>query len=113
MYWRIGPRYHDRPHADNKRDFRQPAVSGRSPGLLAFAGDLAVGWCELAPRAELAWLARARYLQPPDDLGVWSIPCFFVRRAYRHRGVVEALIEAAAAAAAAVRPPWRPTRWTR
>jgi GNAT superfamily N-acetyltransferase len=101
MYWRIGPRYHDRSRADNKRDLRQLAASGRPPGLLAFDGDLPVGWCELAPRAELAWLTHARFLQPPDDLPVWSIPCFFVRRTYRRRGVMGALIQAAAEVAAA------------
>jgi GNAT superfamily N-acetyltransferase len=105
MYWRIGPRYHDRPREDNQRDLRRLAASGPPPGLLAFDGDLAVGWCELAPRAELRWLARARYLQPPDDLPVWSIPCFFVRRAYRRRGVTAALIEAAAGVAAAAGAP--------
>jgi hypothetical protein len=61
MYWRIGPRYKDRPREENKRDLEQLARSGRPPGLLAFAGDIAVGWCELAPRAELDWLARGRY----------------------------------------------------
>src|SRR5215470_19653374 len=58
MYWRIGPRYRARPRADDRRDRQRLAGSGRPPGLLAFDGDLAVGWCELAPRAELGWLAR-------------------------------------------------------
>jgi GNAT superfamily N-acetyltransferase len=105
MYWRIGPGYRDRPRADNKGDLRQLAASGQPPGLLAFDGGLAVGWCELAPRAELRWLVRARYLQPPDDLPVWSIPCFFVRRTYRRHGVMGALIEAAAGVAAAAGAP--------
>ena len=100
MYWRIGPRYRDRPRADNKEDLRQLAASGRPPGLLAFDGNRAVGWCELAPRAELAWLARARYLGPVDDLPVWSVPCFYVRSSHRGRGVMDALIEAALPAAA-------------
>ena len=100
MYWRIGPGYRDRPRADNKRDLQQLAAAGQPPGLLAFDGDLAVGWCELAPRPQLQWLAHARYLQPPDDLPVWSIPCFFVRRTHRHHGVMGALIEGAARAAA-------------
>jgi GNAT superfamily N-acetyltransferase len=101
MYWRIGPRYRDRPPADNKHDLRHLAESGRPPGLLALEGDTAIGWCELAPRAELAWLTHVRHLQPPDDLPVWSIPCFFVRRADRRRGVMGALIDAAAGVAAA------------
>lgn len=95
MYWRLGPGYHERPRAENKRDLRSLAASGRPTGLLAFDGGLAVGWCQLAPRADLAWLARARYLGPVDDLPVWSVPCFFVRRSHRHQGVTTALIDAA------------------
>jgi GNAT superfamily N-acetyltransferase len=95
MYWRLGPRYHERPRAENKRDLRSLAASGRPTGLLAFDGALAVGWCQLAPRADLAWLAHARYLGPVDDLPVWSVPCFFVRRSHRHQGVTTALIDAA------------------
>jgi hypothetical protein len=49
MYWRLGPRYRDRPREDNKDDLRRLAASGQPPGLLAFDGGIAVGWCELAP----------------------------------------------------------------
>lgn len=105
MYWRIGPRYRQRPREDNKDDLHQLVASGQPPGLLAFDGDVAVGWCELAPRAELRWLASARYLQPVDDLPVWSLPCFYVRRVHRHAGISGALIEAALAVAAAAGAP--------
>jgi hypothetical protein len=100
MYWRIGPRYRERPRENNKRDRRQLAFSDRSPGLLAFVGGTAVGWCELAPRADLGWLAHARYLEPVDDQPVWSIPCFYVRRTHRGHGVMCALVETAVMAAA-------------
>ena len=105
MYWRIGPRYRDRPRADNKHDLRQLAASGQRPGLLAFDRDLAVGWCELAPRADLSWLARTPYLGPVDELPVWSLSCFYVRRTHRGRGVMNMLIEVAAHAAAAAGAP--------
>jgi GNAT superfamily N-acetyltransferase len=105
MYWRLGPRYNDQPREDNKRDRQLLAAAGQPPGLLAFDGERAVGWCELAPRAELAWLARARYLQPLDDLPVWSVPCFFVRRSHRGQGVTGALIEAAVTAATSAGAP--------
>ena len=101
MYWRIGPRYRDRPPAENKPELRQLAGSGQPPGLLAFDGDLAVGWCELAPRADLQWLERSRYLAPVDELPVWSLPCFYLRRTHRGQGVMDALIEAAVPVAAA------------
>lgn len=105
MYWRIGPAYRGRPREDNKRDLEQLARSPRPPGLLAFDGGLAVGWCELGPRADLGWLARGRYLRPVDDLPVWSVPCFYVRRSHRRQGVMGALIDAAVAAAAAAGAP--------
>jgi GNAT superfamily N-acetyltransferase len=105
MYWRIGPRYHERPRADNKRDLEELAGSGQPPGLLAFDDSVAVGWCEIAPRADLNWLAESRYFRPVDDLPVWSLACFYVRRAYRGRGVMGTLIEAAVAVAAAAGAP--------
>ena len=100
MYWRIGPRYRDRPRAENKHDLRQLAGSEQPPGLLAFDGNLAVGWCELALRADLAWLGHLRYLGPVDDLPVWSLACFYVRRTHRAQGVMNELIEAAVPVAA-------------
>jgi GNAT superfamily N-acetyltransferase len=100
MYWRIGPAYRSRPRPDNKSDLERLAGSGPPPGLLAFDGETAVGWCSLAPRADFGWLTRARYLRPPDDLPVWSAPCFYVRRTHRGRGVMDALIPAAVEAAA-------------
>lgn len=44
-------------------------------------------------------------VQPVDDLPVWSIPCFYVRRTHRGRGVMGGLIEAAIAAADSVGAP--------
>jgi hypothetical protein len=105
MYWRIGPRYRDRPRADNKDDLRTLAGRPQPPGLLAFDGDRAVGWCELAPRADLEWLGHSRYLGPVDDLPVWSLPCFYVRRTHRGQRVMDALIEGAVRTGTAVGAP--------
>ena len=46
--WRLG--WLIAPGPGNKRDLRRLAASRRPPGLLAYDGELAVGWCELAPR---------------------------------------------------------------
>jgi GNAT superfamily N-acetyltransferase len=99
MYWRLGPRYRQRPRPENKRDLFGLVASGRPTGLLAFDGAVAVGWCQLAPRTDLAWLAHARHLGPVDDLPVWSLPCFVVRRSHRRQGVTGALVDAATGAA--------------
>jgi len=105
MYWRIGPRYRERPREDNKRDLERLARSGPAPGLLAFDAGTAVGWCELAPRADLDWLAHSRYFRPVDELPVWSVPCFYIRRTHRGQGVMGTLIEAAVAVAASAGAP--------
>ena len=95
MYWRIGSEYHKRPRQENKADFCALVESGPPPGLLALDGDLAVGWCQLTPRSALPWLNHWPKFAPVDDLPVWSLSCFYIRRGYRRRGVTRALIQAA------------------
>jgi GNAT superfamily N-acetyltransferase len=95
MYWRIGSRYQRRPGADNRKDFLSIVRRGPAPGLLAFEGDRAVGWCQVTPRGDLAFLERAPRLQPLPAGPVWSVSCFYIRRGYRRRGVSEALLAAA------------------
>jgi GNAT superfamily N-acetyltransferase len=67
--------------------------------LVAFDGDVAVGWCQLTPRDELPWLDRAWRLKRVDQVPVWSVSCFYVRIGYRRQGVTSALIAAALTAA--------------
>lgn len=99
MYWRIGAAYRKRPSGGNKAAFQQVVEQGPPPGLIAFSGDLAVGWCQLTPRDSLPWLDRTWRIKRVDDVSVWSISCFYVRIGYRKRGVTAALIEAALRAA--------------
>ena len=105
MYWRLGPAYKRRPRDQNKAALRAEAEQGPPPGLLAFDGELAVGWCRLTPRSAVPWLDSARHLGRVDDVPVWSVSCFYVLRAYRGRGVMPALIAAALRAAKAANAP--------
>jgi GNAT superfamily N-acetyltransferase len=101
MWWRL-------PHRDfvagkgalNKRLFRRLVQTGPPPGILAYDGDRAVGWCALAPREAYPRFAASRTLQPIDGQPVWSVTCLFVLRSYRRRGVSIALLKAAARYAA-------------
>jgi GNAT superfamily N-acetyltransferase len=99
MYWRIGSEYHKRDREKNRRAFHKIVKHGPPPGLLAFDGERAVGWCQLTPRDDLPWLNRARPFQRVDDVPAWSISCFYVRRGYRRQGIMSALIKAAVKAA--------------
>src|SRR5882757_3009627 len=105
MYWRIGSAYRKRPSDQNKSAFREVVKRGPPPGLIAFDGDLAVGWCQLTPRDALPWLDRGWRLKRVDAVPVWSLSCFYVRIGYRRKGVTKALVEAALKAAKRAKAP--------
>jgi GNAT superfamily N-acetyltransferase len=105
MYWRIGSAYRKASSEKNKSAFREVVKRGPPPGLLAFEGDLAVGWCQLTPRDALPCLDRVWRLERVDQLPVWSISCLYVRKGYRRRGVTAALIAAAVKAARRAKAP--------
>jgi len=95
MFWRIGSKYRERPPDANRESFHQIVEDGPPPGLLAFDGSLAVGWCQLTSRDALPWLDQTWRLKRVDDVPVWSISCFYIRTGYRRKGVTTALITAA------------------
>ncbi|HKU99945.1 MAG TPA: GNAT family N-acetyltransferase [Vineibacter sp.] len=105
MYWRIGSAYRRTPRERNKAAFRDVVKAGPPPGLLAFEGDVAVGWCQLTPRDALPWLDREWRLKRVDDMPVWSLSCLYVRIGHRRRGVTAALIAAALKAARRAKAP--------
>ncbi|MCW5697301.1 MAG: GNAT family N-acetyltransferase [Bauldia sp.] len=74
--------------------------AGEPVGLLAYDGDEPVGWVSVAPRPTY------ERLKGPDDHAdapqkVWSVVCFYLKRAFRGAGQGNAMIEAAIAAAKA------------
>jgi GNAT superfamily N-acetyltransferase len=99
MYWRIGNNYRKRPGEENRAALHDLVTSGPPPGLLAFNGDQAVGWAQVTPRAGLPWLDRTWRLRRTDDIPVWSLSCFYIRKGHRRRGVTSILIDAALVAA--------------
>jgi GNAT superfamily N-acetyltransferase len=99
MYWRIGAAYRTNSRAKNRAAFRRAVKQGPTPGLLAFDGDLAVGWCQLTPREALPWLDKTWRGVASGDESVWSLSCLYVRKGYRRKGVTMTLIQAAIKAA--------------
>ena len=95
MWWRIGADYRKRTRAANKASLKRIVKTGPPPGLLAFAGGLPVGWCQVTPRRALPHLEGSRALARVDAAPVWSVSCFYVRRGHRRQGVMTALIGAA------------------
>ena len=100
MYWRLPKGKWRNARSKNKERFRRLVAKGPAPGILAFDGDTAVGWVAVGPRETYPALDRSRFLRPVDDESVWSMPCFYIKSGYRGRGVMRALVAAAAEHAA-------------
>jgi GNAT superfamily N-acetyltransferase len=95
MYFRVGPQYRRRPAEQNRDEFHAVVAAGPPPGLVAFDGDVAVGWLQLTPRDAIPAMDRIGRLKRVDDEPVWAISCFLVHRGHRKRGVSRALLESA------------------
>ena len=78
-----------------ERAVETTGAEGRSPGLVAYRDDAAVGWVSIGPRDDYARLQASKVLAPLDDKPVWSIVCFVVSRRVRRQGVARALLDAA------------------
>jgi GNAT superfamily N-acetyltransferase len=65
--------------------------------LITYLDGVPAGWVTIAPRSDYVRLQTSRSRAAVDDRPVWSIPCFFVHRKFRRRGLTEALIRAAVA----------------
>lgn len=68
-------------------------LNGTTHNALVFDGELCVGWCQFGspdelPRIKFGKVYRSVDPPPPD----WRITCFFVDKAYRHRGVADAAL---------------------
>lgn len=97
MTWRL-PRaqFNAQKGDDNRKAMKAIVKKGPPPGVLAYDGGRAIGWCAVAPREAYVALARSRVLKPIDDQPVWSVSCLFVAKDYRRRGVSSGLLKAAA-----------------
>jgi GNAT superfamily N-acetyltransferase len=96
MWWRLGGSEFDAGKGEgNRRAMKAIVDAGRIPGILAYHGGKAVGWCAVAPREDFPRLERSRILKPVDDKHVWSVVCFFVAKPYRRSGVALRLLKAA------------------
>lgn len=92
--WSEGAR--DGSAAANKGLFREIVEDGPPPGLIAYDNGEPVAWCRVMPRSCLPGLARSRHFKTDLDIeGVWSVPCFVVKRSHRGQGLTAVLVEAA------------------
>jgi hypothetical protein len=96
MFWRLERSMFKKTRGEGNRQILEQIVEAdEQPGILAYEGTQAVGWCGIAPREKLIALENSRILKRVDDQPVWSITCFFVTKEARRQGMMESLIEGA------------------
>ena len=96
MLWRLSRKQFEQQKGNgNKSAMKALVDSGEVPGILAFSGKKAVGWCAIAPRDSYPALTRSRILKPIDDRPCWSVACLFINRTFRNKGVSIELLQAA------------------
>ncbi|MFE5837895.1 GNAT family N-acetyltransferase [Arthrobacter sp. NPDC056493] len=92
------------PPADRKAQLKDKFDGGGpAPGVLAYRGGSAVGWCAVEPRGCYPRILRSQVFRAAgpavaDDAGpgsVWSVSCFVVAPGHRRSGVAAALLAAA------------------
>ena len=84
---------------DEKRDrFRAIVEAGPPPGILAYDGGVAVGWCAVGPRKTLPQMNRSRVAAPLEgEEGVWAVNCFYIRAGHRGQNMMRKLLDGAVA----------------
>jgi GNAT superfamily N-acetyltransferase len=87
--------------ARNKGLMEELVGTGPPPGLIAYDGDEPVAWTRVVARTTLPGLRSSTHFRTDLDIdGVWSLPCFVVRKEHRGRGLTETLTKAAMSFAA-------------
>jgi GNAT superfamily N-acetyltransferase len=74
----------------------QLVTEGRAHAALVFDGEVAVGWCEYGPPAELPNINHRKQYDaaggtPPD----YRLTCFFIDKRYRRQGVAAVALRGA------------------
>ena len=96
MYWKLrGNEYEEAKGFETRQMHKSIVDSGVATGLLAYLHGEVVGWIAVEPRASYPRLAHSRILKPVDDQAVWSVPCFFVSKKFRRKGITVELLKAA------------------
>jgi len=97
MWWRAENRkvWNQIKGAEAKKAFKNLVQKGKAHGILAFVGEEPVGWCSFGPRSDFPSLESVRVYNRSDIGDVWSIPCFFIHRKWRGKGLSRGLLRAA------------------
>jgi len=95
MYYRLKKQDYQEGKQDdgNKNAMKEIVWDNRPAGILGFYDGQPIAWCAFAPREDFLKLEKSRVHKRIDDQPVWSIPCFFIDKAFRRHGVSVELLK--------------------
>ena len=95
MYYRLSKVEWEAGKADNgnKNAMHRLVNENKPAGILAFFEDEAVAWAAFAPREDFIRFEKSRVHKRIDNKPVWSVPCFFIKKEFRRKGVTSELIK--------------------
>jgi GNAT superfamily N-acetyltransferase len=100
QWWTLQAKeFRDTPPPERERLLAGELAASPPPGLIARVDGEAAGWVRVGPRTRQPRLARTRAFSPSpepwDDESVWAVTCFSIRKEFRGRGVMTALLDGA------------------
>jgi len=96
MYYRLGNADFrtGKTGGGNRESLHSLVMQNRPTGIIGFYNGQPVAWCAFAPREDFIRLDRSRVHKRIDDRAVWSIPCFFIDKRFRRRGISVQILKA-------------------
>jgi GNAT superfamily N-acetyltransferase len=77
----------------NKSRMKELIREEKPVGIIAIHEGQAIAWCAFAPREDYLKLENSRVHKRIDDKPVWSIPCFFIDKKFRRKGISVTLLK--------------------
>ena len=93
MWWRSYPKDYKKNAGERNEYALKALVDSHQPvGLLGYINKEVVGWCSVAPREQLVRVGTSSAWRAVDDLPVWAISCFFIKKEYRGQQIAKQLL---------------------
>ncbi len=77
----------------NKNTMKKMVWDNKVTGILAIYNNRAIAWSAFSPREDFIKIENSRVHKRIDDKPVWSVPCTFISKDFRRKGVSVALLK--------------------
>jgi len=96
MYFRLPKKdfVEGKKNDGNKSAIKKIVWDNKPAGITGFYKGQSIAWCAFAPREVYLKIENSRVHKRIDDKAVWSIPCFFIQKDFRRKGVSVAILKA-------------------